>query len=122
VGEAGNLLSVGQKQFVALARAVLADPQILIMDEATSSVATETEQRIQRGIEVVLEGRIAFIIAHRLSTIRNADRILVIDHGKIIEEGKHASLLAAKGHYYALYTKQFVREREEGLLRGDPTG
>ncbi len=122
VGEAGGLLSMGQRQFVALARAVLADPQILIMDEATSSVDTETEQRMQRGVEVVLEGRIAFIIAHRLSTIRNADRILVIDHGRIIEEGNHAHLLAAKGHYYSLYTKQFVREQEEGLLRGRPSG
>ena len=87
VGEGGDRLSTGQKQFVSLARAVLADPQILVLDEATSSVDTETERRIQKGIEAVLEGRISLIIAHRLSTIRAADRILVIDRGRVIEEG-----------------------------------
>ncbi|MCA8962988.1 MAG: ABC transporter ATP-binding protein, partial [Planctomycetes bacterium] len=99
VGESGVRLSMGERQFVALARAVLADPQILIMDEATSSVDTETEQLIQKGVERVLDGRIAFIIAHRLSTIRNADRILVIDKGRILEEGSHVELLARRGHY-----------------------
>jgi ATP-binding cassette subfamily B protein len=108
VGEGGNLLSTGQKQLVALARALLADPQILVLDEATSSVDTETERQIQAGIEVVLKGRISLIIAHRLSTIRAADRILVIDHGKIVEEGNHRTLLQREGQYARLYSKQFA--------------
>jgi ATP-binding cassette subfamily B protein len=107
VGEGGNRLSTGQKQLVALARALLADPQILILDEATSSVDTETEQQIQAAIEVVLKGRISLVIAHRLSTIRAADRILVIDHGRIAEEGTHAELLCTDGAYAQLYTQQF---------------
>jgi len=116
VGEGGGHLSVGQKQLVSLARAVLADPQIFIMDEATSSVDTETEKRIQQGIEKLLEGRISFIIAHRLSTIRSADRILVIDHGRIIEEGSHQELLKRRGRYHHLYTQQFARESQERAL------
>jgi ATP-binding cassette subfamily B protein len=108
VGEGGNLLSTGQKQLVALARALLADPQILVLDEATSSVDTETERQIQAGIGVVLKGRISLIIAHRLSTIRAADRILVIDHGKIVEEGNHRTLLQREGPYARLYSKQFA--------------
>jgi ATP-binding cassette subfamily B protein len=107
VGEGGNRLSTGQKQLVALARALLADPQILVLDEATSSVDTETEQQIQAAIEVVLKGRISLVIAHRLSTIRAADRILVIDHGRIAEEGTHAELLCHDGAYAQLYTQQF---------------
>ena len=107
VGEGGNRLSTGQKQLVALARALLADPQILVLDEATSSVDTETEQQIQAAIEVVLKGRISLVIAHRLSTIRAADRILVIDHGRIAEEGTHAELLCRDGAYAQLYTQQF---------------
>jgi ATP-binding cassette subfamily B protein len=102
------MLSTGQRQLVALARAVLSDPQIFVMDEATSSVDTETEQQIQRGIESVLEGRIAVVIAHRLSTVRHADRILVIDGGQIVESGDHASLLEARGRYFQLYTRQFT--------------
>jgi ATP-binding cassette subfamily B protein len=107
VGEGGNRLSTGQKQLVALARALLADPQILVLDEATSSVDTETERQIQAAIEVVLKGRISLVIAHRLSTIRAADRILVIDHGRIAEEGTHAELLCHDGAYAQLYTQQF---------------
>ena len=108
VGEGGSLLSTGQRQLVSLARAVLADPQIFVMDEATSSVDTETEQQIQRGIEAVLEGRISVIIAHRLSTVRHADRILVVDRGQIIESGTHEELLEAQGRYFQLYTRQFA--------------
>jgi len=107
VGEGGNRLSTGQKQLLALARALLADPQILVLDEATSSVDTETEQQIQSAIDVVLKGRISLVIAHRLSTIRAADRILVIDHGRIAEEGPHGELLRREGAYAQLYTQQF---------------
>jgi ATP-binding cassette, subfamily B, bacterial len=107
VGEGGNRLSTGQKQLVSLARALLADPQILVLDEATSSVDTETEQQIQAAIEVVLKGRISLVIAHRLSTIRAADRILVIDHGRIAEEGTHTELVCRDGAYAQLYTQQF---------------
>ena len=110
VGEGGDRLSTGQKQFVSLARAVLADPQILVLDEATSSVDTETERRIQMGIETVLKGRISLIIAHRLSTIQAADRILVIDHGRLVEEGNHTQLLARRGPYRRLYAQQFRRD------------
>jgi len=112
VGEGGNLLSVGQKQLVSIARAVLADPDILILDEATSSVDTLTEARIQRGMEAVMEGRTSFVIAHRLSTIKRADRILVIKQGRIVEMGTHSELIRARGHYYDLYTRQFRRDRE----------
>ena len=117
VGEAGNLLSVGQKQLISLARAVLADPDILIMDEATSSVDTLTEALIQQGMERLLEGRTSFVIAHRLSTIKRADRIVVIENGGISESGTHAELLRRRGHYYELYTRQFRRalESEYGL-------
>jgi ATP-binding cassette subfamily B protein len=116
VGEGGNLLSVGQKQLISLARAVLADPDVLIMDEATSSVDTLTEARIQKGMEAVMAGRTSFVIAHRLSTIKRADRILVIQDGKIVEMGNHGELIQARGHYYDLYTRQFrkVLEQEYG--------
>ncbi|MCX7682894.1 MAG: ABC transporter ATP-binding protein/permease, partial [Anaerolineae bacterium] len=113
VGEGGNLLSVGQKQLVSLARAILAQPEIFIMDEATSSVDTLTEMLIQQGMEQLMRGRTSFIIAHRLSTIKRADRILVIEEGRIKEMGTHAELLRARGHYYRLYTKQFRRELEQ---------
>jgi ATP-binding cassette subfamily B protein len=113
VGEGGILLSVGQKQLLSLARAVLADPEIFIMDEATSSVDTITESLIQRGMEAVVRDRTSFIIAHRLSTIKRANRILVIEGGKISEMGSHAELLRNKGHYYRLYTQQFRRQLEE---------
>jgi ATP-binding cassette subfamily B protein len=108
VGEGGNNLSAGQKQLISFARAILAKPQILVMDEATSSVDTVTEQYIQKGMQQLLDGRISLIIAHRLSTIRNADRILVIENGRIIEQGNHLELLAARGRYYFLYTQQKI--------------
>jgi len=113
VGEGGNLLSTGQKQLLSLARAVLAKPEIFIMDEATSSVDTLTESLIQKGMENLMRGRTSFIIAHRLSTIKRANRILVIEDGRITEMGTHAELLQKKGHYYRLYTRQFRHELEE---------
>jgi ATP-binding cassette subfamily B protein len=113
VGEGGVLLSVGQKQLISLSRAVLSDPEIFIMDEATSSVDTLTEALIQDGMEAVMKGRTSFIIAHRLSTIKRADRILVIEGGQIAEMGSHKELLSLKGKYYNLYTKQFRSERED---------
>ena len=113
VGEGGVLLSVGQKQLISLARAVLADPEIFIMDEATSSVDTLTESLIQRGIEAMMTNRTSFIIAHRLSTIKRADRILVIREGQIAEMGSHLELLRLRGHYYRLYTQQFRRQLEK---------
>src|SRR5687767_13254138 len=112
VGEGGNLLSVGQKQLISLARAVLARPELFIMDEATSSVDTLTEALIQRGMEALMKGRTSFVIAHRLSTIRRANRIIVIEDGKIAEQGTHAELLRQRGHYYRLYTQQFRHELE----------
>jgi ATP-binding cassette subfamily B protein len=112
VGEGGNLLSVGQKQLVSLARAVLARPELFIMDEATSSVDTLTEALIQQGMEALMHGRTTFIIAHRLSTIRRANRILVIEGGRIVEQGSHAELLRLRGQYFRLYTQQFRHERE----------
>ena len=115
VGEGGALLSVGQKQLISLARAVLAQPEIFIMDEATSSVDTLTEGLIQQGMEAVMQNCTSFVIAHRLSTIRNADRILVIEDGQIAEMGSHAELLRLGGHYYRLYTQQFRHELEEQL-------
>lgn len=116
VGEGGNRLSTGQKQLVSFARALLANPQVFVMDEATSSIDTETEHLIQDGLRQVMAGRISFVIAHRLSTIRRAHRILVIEKGRIAESGRHEELLAARGHYYELYTNQFRREREEAVL------
>jgi ATP-binding cassette subfamily B protein len=113
VGEGGNLLSVGQKQLISLARAVLREPEIFIMDEATSSVDTITEALIQKGMENLMEGRTSFIIAHRLSTIKKADRILVIKDGTIIEDGSHPELLRNRGHYYRLYTSQFRTKLEQ---------
>lgn len=115
VGEGGNLLSVGQKQLISLARAVLAKPEVFIMDEATSSVDTLTEALIQRGMELMMKGRTSFVIAHRLSTIKRADRILVIEQGKIAEMGSHAELLRKRGKYYSLYTKQFRHQMEQDL-------
>jgi ATP-binding cassette subfamily B protein len=112
VGEGGNLLSVGQKQLISLARAVLAKPELFIMDEATSSVDTLTEALIQRGMENLMQGRTSFVIAHRLSTIKRASRILVIQDGRIVEIGTHAELLKLNGHYYRLYTQQFRHQLE----------
>ena len=111
VGEGGIMLSVGQKQLISLARAVLSNPEIFIMDEATSSVDTITEAMIQEGMESIMEGRTSFVIAHRLSTIKRADTILVIEDGQIEEAGTHAELLARKGKYFHLFTQQFRNER-----------
>ena len=108
IGEGGSGLSAGQKQLVSLARAVLADPDIFILDEATSSIDTHSEHLIQQGIDKVMRGRISFVVAHRLSTIRSASRILVIHKGEIIEQGDHAGLLALRGSYYQLYRNQFA--------------
>lgn len=110
VGEGGNQLSLGQKQLVSFARAVLKRPRLLVMDEATSSIDTETERVIQKGLARVLQGRTSFVIAHRLSTIRAADRILIIDRGMIAEQGTHTELLARRGHYHDLYTEQSMRD------------
>jgi len=118
VGEGGDRLSTGEKQLISFARAVLADPRIFILDEATSSIDTEMEMLLQDAIHTLLEGRTSFVIAHRLSTIRNADIILVVDKGKIIERGTHTELMNKRGHYYELYTRQFEEEAEEEALRG----
>lgn len=112
VGEGGVLLSVGQKQLISLARAVLSEPDIFIMDEATSSVDTLTEALIQQGMEQLMVGRTSFVIAHRLSTIKRADRILVIENGGVAEMGTHSELIRQRGHYYDLYTKQFRDQME----------
>lgn len=112
VGEGGGLLSTGQKQLISFARAILADPAIFVLDEATSSIDTETEQLIQKAIQTVLQGRTSFIIAHRLSTVRSADLILVIRDGKVQEQGNHQELMEAKGYYYRLYTNQFLAGSE----------
>ena len=112
VGEGGTLLSVGQKQLISLARAVLSRPELFVMDEATSSVDTLTEALIQKGMENIMQGRTSFVIAHRLSTIRSADRIIVLEAGRIIEIGTHQELLRQRGHYYNLYTRQFRQEKE----------
>jgi ATP-binding cassette, subfamily B, bacterial len=112
VGEGGNLLSVGQKQLISIARAILAEPELFIMDEATSSVDTLTEALIQRGMEKLMAERTSFVIAHRLSTIKRADKILVIEDGQIAEMGTHSELIKRKGKYYNLYTQQFRQELE----------
>ncbi|MEK6256548.1 MAG: ABC transporter ATP-binding protein/permease [Chloroflexota bacterium] len=107
VGERGNLLSLGQRQLISIARAILADPRILILDEATASVDTRTEALIQKALDKLLTERTSFVIAHRLSTVRNADKVLVFDHGKLVEQGDHKSLIAKKGLYADLYNRQF---------------
>jgi ATP-binding cassette subfamily B protein len=112
-GEGGSRLSVGQKQLISFARAILADPKILVLDEATSSVDTETERAVQTAISRILKGRTSFIVAHRLSTIVSSDRILVLEQGKVIEEGTHRELIAKEGHYFKLYTNQYTEEMLE---------
>ncbi len=116
VGEGGENLSMGEKQLVSFARAVLADPRIFIMDEATSSVDTITEASIQRGIVGMMEGRTSIVIAHRLSTIKHCDRILVVHKGELIEDGNHHDLMVKKGYYYNLYTRQLREQREKEVL------
>ena len=117
VGEGGDLLSTGEKQLLSFARAILANPRILILDEATASVDTLTEQRIQEAINQVIKGRTSLVIAHRLSTVRNADLILVVQNGKIVEQGIHAELMAARGAYYRLYTRQYEDEATSSILK-----
>ena len=109
VGERGTGISLGQRQLICFARALLADPRILILDEATASVDTVTEARLQKALARLTQGRTSFIVAHRLSTIRNADKVIVLDQGKIIESGSHNELLKANGHYAALY-RQLIEE------------
>jgi ATP-binding cassette subfamily B protein len=116
VGEGGGRLSTGEKQLVSFARAIIKDPAIFVLDEATSSIDTQTEAKIQSAIFKILEGRTSFIVAHRLSTIRFCDRILVIDEGQILEQGTHKELLHKRGHYYNLYTNQFKKEAESRIL------
>ncbi len=118
VGEGGDLLSTGEKQLISFARAILADPHILVLDEATASVDTITEQKIQSAIDTIISGRTSLVVAHRLSTIRNADLILVVRDGKIIEQGNHEQLLEKKGHYFNLYTRQYEDEATGALLAG----
>ncbi len=121
VGEGGSTLSTGEKQLLSFARALLADPRIFVLDEATSSVDTVTERLIQNAIEKVMAGRTSFIIAHRLSTIRRADVILVVHDGKIVERGTHQSLMAAKGAYWQLYTRQYREEQTKNIMEKDAT-
>jgi ABC-type multidrug transport system fused ATPase/permease subunit len=129
VGERGVKLSGGQRQRISIARAILADPRILILDEATSSLDSESEALIQQGLSYLMQGRTTFVIAHRLSTIRRADQILVIEAGRIIEQGTHESLYARGGRYFELYTKQhglqanlFLAPGEGGDSPGDSSG
>ena len=116
VGEGGDMLSTGEKQLLSFARAILADPRILVLDEATASVDTITEQKIQSAIDTIIHGRTSIVIAHRLSTVRNADLILVVDDGKIIEQGTHDQLMSRRGSYYRLYTRQYEDEATSRLL------
>lgn len=116
VGEGGNRLSTGQKQLISFARALLVDPPLFVLDEATSSIDTETEQLIQAAIETTFVGRTAFVIAHRLSTIHHADVILVLRHGEVIERGTHDELIALNGYYSRLYQNQFVEDSQRGVL------
>jgi subfamily B ATP-binding cassette protein MsbA len=112
-------LSGGQRQRISIARAILAEPRILILDEATSSLDSESEQMIQQGLSYLMQGRTTFVIAHRLSTIRRADQILVMEQGRIVERGTHAQLYAARGRYYDLYTRQHGVEENLFLAPGE---
>ena len=106
----GSGLSQGQRQLLSIARAAVADPPVMILDEATSSIDTRTEEIVQAGMDALMEGRTVFVIAHRLSTVRNSDVIMVMDHGRIIERGTHDQLIEQKGQYYQLYTGAFELE------------
>jgi subfamily B ATP-binding cassette protein MsbA len=123
IGERGVRLSGGQRQRISIARAVVADPRILILDEATSSLDSESEALIQQGLRYLMKGRTTFVIAHRLSTVRQADQILVIESGEILERGTHQSLFAQKGRYFKLYTQQHGLESNrllDGVPESDP--
>ena len=113
-GDGGNL-SQGQRQLLAIARAAVADPPVLILDEATSSIDTRTEALIEKGMDRLMQNRTVFVIAHRLSTVRNADMILVLENGRIIERGNHDELIAMKGRYYRLYTGAFEEAADAGM-------
>lgn len=117
VGEGGDLLSTGQKQLISFARALLSDPRIVILDEATSSIDTESEKLIQNAIATLLKDRTSFVVAHRLSTIVDADLILVLDHGKVMEKGTHQELMSLKGMYYDLFTSQAIADKTEAFLK-----
>ncbi|MGH9647494.1 MAG: ATP-binding cassette domain-containing protein, partial [Bryobacteraceae bacterium] len=119
VGERGVKLSGGQRQRVSIARAILADPRILILDEATSSLDSESEALIQEGLKYLMQGRTTFVIAHRLSTIRRADQILVVENGRIVEHGTHETLFAQQGRYWDLYTRQHGLEANLFLAPGE---
>ena len=114
---AADRLSTGEKQLISFARAVLADPRIFVLDEATSSIDTQTEQLIQQAIDHLLQDRTSFLIAHRLSTIRKADMILVVRDGRIVEQGTHQELLRRHGYYHDLYSKQFAEESAARILQ-----
>ena len=116
VGEGGDMLSTGEKQLLSFTRAILAEPKILVLDEATASVDTITEQKIQAAIDTIIRGRTSIVIAHRLSTVKNADVILVVRDGKIVEQGRHEELMRLRGHYYRLYTRQYEDEATSALL------
>ncbi|MGC2150581.1 MAG: ATP-binding cassette domain-containing protein, partial [Terriglobales bacterium] len=119
VGERGVKLSGGQRQRISIARAILAEPRILILDEATSSLDSESEQMIQQGLSYLMQGRTTFVIAHRLSTIRRADQILVMEQGQIVEQGTHEELYALRGRYFDLYTRQHGLESNLFLAPGE---
>ena len=122
LGERGSGLSQGQRQLISIARAALADPRILILDEATSSVDTRTERQIQQALDLLMRGRTSFVIAHRLSTIRRADQILVLIDGEIVERGRHEELLAQQGAYYNLYMSQFLNSPGGAPVDGSVSG